>query len=238
MAAQLQVKAAYLEICARHVLPQELDAVVHEPYAPYVPQYRREWNGTLVLAEAQNLSSCGDGYAERLKQMTPTQRFSRLYLEASLRIQPWDDGSIKLAVESAFDCKADEAAVSNAVLWSQVDAQGRNINPSKELQGLSAAFWVDLLPAMKPKRVISCGKVAQEIIEKTTAKTQGKWEHVHLRLPSPSAMSRVSGMFSETDLMTRYPEVATVVWDHPEWVDGGYRLNKIFFACHAVSMTR
>ncbi len=43
-------------------------------------------------------------------------------------------------------------------------------------------------------------------------------------------------LFNEADLLNRYPEVKNVVNKHPEWLQGGYRLNKIFFACHAVSL--
>ncbi len=43
-------------------------------------------------------------------------------------------------------------------------------------------------------------------------------------------------MFNEADLLNRYPEVKSVAKKHPEWLEGGYRLTKIFFACHAVSL--
>ena len=59
-----------------------------------------------------------------------------------------------------------------------------------------------------------------------------------LRLPSPSYLSRISGLFDEQDLLARYPEVEAAVTNHPEWLAGGYKRNKILFACHAVSVTR
>jgi len=42
-------------------------------------------------------------------------------------------------------------------------------------------------------------------------------------------------MFREDDLLRRYPEVAAVAERHPEWLVK-YRLNKVVFACHAVSV--
>ena len=48
-------------------------------------------------------------------------------------VQPWDDGSLKLAVEAALDLRVDETAVSNAVLWSITTEDGENANPTLEL---------------------------------------------------------------------------------------------------------
>ena len=50
------------------------------------------------------------------------------------------------------------------------------------------------------------------------------------------AMSRVSGMFDEADLLIRYPEVNDVINRHPTLLDDNFRRNKIFYACHAVSL--
>ena len=43
-------------------------------------------------------------------------------------------------------------------------------------------------------------------------------------------------MFQETDLLQRYPEVDAVIREHLGWVTK-QRRNKIFFACHAVSLS-
>jgi hypothetical protein len=42
-----------ISICENHTLPLTINAVVKEPYIPYLPE---KWNRILVVAEAQNLS--------------------------------------------------------------------------------------------------------------------------------------------------------------------------------------
>ena len=85
---------------------------------------------------------------------------------------------------------------------------------------------------MDPKKVVCCGNVVRDVI----AESGHKGDVTHIRLPSRTAMSRVSGMFDGDDLLERYPEVKRVAEENPSWLEGGYRQNKIFFACHAVSM--
>lgn len=58
----------------------------------------------------------------------------------------------------------------------------------------------------------------------------------HVASASPLGMSCVCGMFGENDLLSRYPEVAQVCRQHPEWAAAPYAKNKVFFACHAVSL--
>ena len=218
-----------ITICKKHMLLASVKAVVREPYIPFVP---KKWNGVLVLAESQNMSKKNDHYVKWLKGYSRDEKIKRLYLkEDEVGIQPWDDNSLKLAVEAAFGCLAIDTAVSNAVLWSQRGDGGVNINPDKELQKASSLLWEVLLPVLNPSLVICCGKIAKDVIANTgwTGKT------LSLRLPSPSALSRISGMFDEDDLLKRYPEVARVIKKHPEWIKG-YKKNKIFFACHAVSL--
>jgi len=227
-----------IEACKRHILSPGIDAVVHEPYIPYIPD---DWNGMLVLAESQNLSKSSSKYVKELECMAQIEKFHRLTSprltsSASLGVQPWDDCSLKLAVESAFRTKAENTAVSNAVFWSQVDESGNNKNPSEDLIRHSVMLWVDLLPLIRPNHIVTCGNIAHRVIKTAKQETLGSWDHTQLRLPSRTAMSRISGMFPEEDLLSRYPEVKKVVQERPEWLEGGYRHNKIFFACHAVSV--
>ncbi len=204
-------------------------AVVREPYIPFVPQ---KWNGVLVLAESQNMSKKNGQYVKWLKGHSRDEKIKRLYLkENEVGIQPWDDNSLKLAVEAAFGVLASETAVSNAVLWSQRGDDDQNANPDKELQQASSLLWEELLPVLNPTLVICCGKIAKDVI----ADTEWPGKTLSLRLPSPSALSRISGMFDEDDLLKRYPEVARVIKKHPEWITG-YKKNKTFFTCHAVSL--
>ena len=103
----------------------------------------------------------------------------------------------------------------------------------KDLKKCSSALWCEMLDILKPKPklVICSGNTAYAVIKKagwSENKIKG------LRLPSPTAMSRVSGMFDENDLLRRYPEVKEILGEHPEWGER-FLKNKIFFACHAVS---
>ncbi len=217
-----------IKICKQYVPSGTLNAVIAQPYIPFVPE---DWNGVLVLAESQNLSKKNTRYVAWLNDLSDRDRIRRLYLRGSVDIQPWDDGSLKLAVE-ALKFKASQTAVCNAVLWSQRGENDKNDNPDQDLQQHSYRVWSKLLPVLNPTLVICCGKIAKDVI----AATGWAGKTFALRLPSPSALSRISGMFNEADLLHRYPEVKNVVNKHPEWLQGGYRLNKIFFACHAVSL--
>jgi hypothetical protein len=220
------------DICRRHVLRPALGAVVPEPCIPYLPS---RWNKTLVLAEAQNLGKRSAAYVARLKAMSPTDRIRRLGMNGRVGVEPWDDGSLKLAVQAALRIDAAETAVSNAVLWSQVDRRGRNQNPSDTLVDRSFEVWAELLPVLKPERIVTAGKVADRVITAALNDSGLHPERIVLRLPSPQAMSRISGMFREADLLQRYPEVDAVVREHPDWVIK-QRRNKVFFAYHAVSL--
>ena len=225
-------KEQLIGVCRNHILSTDIDVVIKEPYVPFIPD---DWNGILVLAESQNLSKTNAGYVDYLKSLTITERFFRLTDPDDLGIQPWDDGSLKLAIQSAFNIRAMGTAVSNSVVWSQVTQEGNNANPSGKLVELSSRFWDELLLLINPKHIVTSGNIAHGVIENVE---QGSWKHTKLRLPSPKAMSRVSGMFPEKELLSRYPEVKKVINEHPEFVNGGHRQNKIFFACHAVTIVK
>ncbi|MCI0696952.1 hypothetical protein L0337_33720 [candidate division KSB1 bacterium] len=225
-----------VEICKRHIIVSDTGVVISEPYIPYFPD---AWNGILVLAEAQNLSRSNSAYVNELKNLSSDERIKRLYRSngvGDLGIAPWDDASLKLAVESVFDAKAENTAASNAVLWSQVTTTKNNTNPSNELIERSIKLWIELIPIIKLDHVITAGSIAQQVITRTKQAISGSWKHTSFRLPARTAMSRISGLFRDTDLLKRYPEVASVLEKHPEWIPKKYRQNKIFFACHAVSV--
>ncbi|HWR83335.1 MAG TPA: hypothetical protein VN285_08530 [Candidatus Deferrimicrobium sp.] len=229
------MKDSLYDICVRHIVPKELEVVIHEPYVPYVPD---PWSQILVLAEAQNLSSASSAdYVKTLRSMTSTERILRLGRGGCVGVYPWDDGSLKLAIESALGVKTEAVAVSNAVFWSQEDEAGNNVNPSSVLQERSTALWSELLPILAPNHIVTCGQIAHNVIDQVPS-TAWRGKRTKLRLPSRTAMSRVSSMFDEADLLRRYPEVSAVVQVHPDWVEGAYRHNKIFFACHAVSVAK
>jgi len=218
-----------INICENYIYPSNENVVIKEPYIPYIPA---DWSGVLVLAESQNLSVNNLDYINFLNKLTVTERIQRLEKSGeSVGVYPWDDGSLKLAVQASLKIEPSRVGVSNAVLWSQRGDNSENINPDLNLQLRSTELWKELLPMLKPKKIICCGKIAKNVIDAT------KWsgDILHLRLPAKTAMSRVSGMFKEEDLLNRYPEVADIVNSNPSWLEGSYRQNKIFFACHAVS---
>lgn len=219
-----------LEVCKKHVAPSDADLVLREPYIPYVPA---RWNGILVLAESQNLSNTNIEYVEYLKGLNPSERMQRLGRRSKIDIQPWDDGTLKLAIEAAFGTPEKLTACSNAVPWSQVEKSTRNKNPSAELVNHSIGFWKDSLSILAPKHIVACGAKARKILESI----QGTWKQTWLKSPSPLMLSRVSGMFPESDLLARFPEVEQVAQAHPEWLQK-FRQNKIFFACHAVCVAK
>src|SRR5262245_34630412 len=121
--------AVTISICQRFVLADGAGVVVPEPYFPLVPE---SWNGLLVVAEAQNLAS-ETAYRSWLLAQAPEGRFRRLYRGNGVGIQPWDDGSLKLAIHAALDMRPEETAVSNAVPWSQRQSGGQNENPGEWL---------------------------------------------------------------------------------------------------------
>ena len=205
--------------------------VIEEPYIPYIPP---NWNRILVLAESQNLSLSSEEYVKALRKLDSEDRMKRLGLNGLCRgigVGPWDDGSLKLAIEAALGVSEKETAVSNAVLWSQRDSK-RNATPDEDLKKLSSTLWREMLDILKPKLVICSGNTAYTVIKKA-GWSENKIKR--LRLPSPMAMNRVSGMFDEDDLLRRYPEVKKALGIHPEWGKQN-RKNKVFFACHAVSL--
>ncbi len=224
------IQKQLIEICKNYYIENEI-AVIAEPYIPFIPE---NWNGILVLAESQNLSKANQSYVKELRKDSPYDRLIRLYKNTKfIGVYPWDDGSLKLAIESALKVNANETAVSNAVLWSQRSGSGANKNPERIIQELSTEIWNEFLYILNPELVILAGKIAQEVINRTKWKGNKK----ALRLSSRNAMSRISGMFDKNDLLKRYPEVREVAEKNKSWIKD-YSLNKIFYACHAVSLLK
>ena len=221
-----------LDACERHTLSQqaadESNVVIGEAYVPYIPP---QWNRCLVLAEAQNLSNTNGGYVRRLQGLSSRERMNRFAKGPA--VAPWNDGSLPCAIEAAFGLDSCRAAVSNAVPWSRVTSGGANANPTREMEDRAVQFWRDLLPLIEPTLIISAGNVAARVLKR--ADPEGRCNRRKVRLPSPQAMSRISGMFSVDDLQKRYKEVRRVVEGKPEWFKD-HRQNKIFYACHVVSL--
>src|SRR5687767_623342 len=88
-----------VEVARKHILPSDTPVVFQEPYVPYVPD---NWNRVLLLAEAQNLSDSSKDYVAYLRARTQDERICRLGGSNDIGVWPWDDGSLKLAIEAAF----------------------------------------------------------------------------------------------------------------------------------------
>lgn len=216
-------------ICERHILPESLGAVFAETYYPHLPE---KWNGILVLAEAQNLADSKSAYVRYLAALSPDDRIRRLNLGDGQGVMPWRDGSLPLGLAALLPDEPMEAyAVSNAVPWSLQEAPGRNANPNKALIEKARLFWTEIFPELKPQLVVASGAIARDVVATTF-----DGPVLHIRLPSPNAMARVASLFDPDDLLRRYPEVAQAL-DRLPWIkELSYLHNKIFFACHVLSV--
>ena len=227
--------SAVMAVCRKFTGAAPAKVTVPEPYLPYVPD---PWNGILVLAEAQQLASANE-YREWLLGLSSDERIRRLYLRSpdNIGVGPWDDGSIKLGLLAMLpELRLTEVAVSNAVPWSW--AKGRsNQNPTEEMQKIAAAFWRELLTAWRPeiRCVVAVGKPAQSVMTASEVKTQ----IVPLASSSRNFMGRVRWLFDPDDLLRHYPDVQRATEAVGIRLEGDKEFhNKVFFACHAVSVGR
>lgn len=238
-----------LEVCRKYTSDAPANVMFPEPYLPYK---RKKWNGILVLAESQVIRNKQEKYAQWLQGLTPEQRMTRLgrkdptppYADKrdKIGIGPWDNGTIKLALQAIFErvepkLKLEDVAVSNAVPWTRTGT-GKNLNPGEEMQVKAAKFWEEIVAVWKPdiKALLVLGNVAERVMRKAGVLEKYAKNWLKLRLPSPNAINRVSGMFSCDDLKARFPEVPKAL-DALKMAENveQYKM-KVFFACHAVSL--
>lgn len=208
------IRRRLIEACKRFPVRDMPDnAIIHEPYIPLIPE---NWNGYLVLAEAQNLSEQNpqcQRYVQQLKTAPKRQVYERLYHYSAvgkpgeIGIKPWDDGCLKLAIKAALGLTPEETGVGNAVLWSLVARSRKsghtNINPTTDLERKSAALWDKFLEILSPAKILVAGRVAARVI----GLTKRRKADIEWVLPSPRLWSPVSGMFSQ-ELLSHYPAVA------------------------------
>lgn len=214
-----------------------------EPYYPYIPF---KWNGILVLAESQNLSTIGPQVSPNWLENLPQQdKFSRLYRYSDgLGVWPWDNGALKLALTAAylddptFNCK--KVAVSNAVPWSKIKKSGANENPDDEMKTVAIEFWKALFGFWRPDKIIASGNFAENVL---LAAGFEKEKLQRIYLSCSTAINPRKRLFNENDLLTRYPEVVEarkkleslgLSFVEVEKEIGSDGLH--FFACHAVSL--
>ena len=220
------------EVCSKHILPESVPplAVFREPYIPYVPD---DWNRVLVLAESQNLAGADQKHRLELETMDERGRIDRLYNQDGIRrVGPWDDGHLKMAVESlGFD--PERTAVSNAVPWT-LEGSKRNLNPDRRLIDLAERFWSDIMPQLSkadaPALVITVGKVARQVME--AANRSGAFTLFPLASSSTNLLARVAWLFDPQDLFVRYPEGKSVVLRYFPTPSA----PTVLFACHVLSM--
>ena len=212
------------------------EVVVDIPYIPYIPE---NWNGILVVAEAQNLNigdyaNCSD--EQKICRLYPDHDSSRSYaIEGpfpKMDVKPWEDGSIPLALKAALDLNPYETAVCNACLWS-LRKDDKNETPNDEMQNQSKQLWEKLWAILdsNAQKVVCCGKIAWSIFNFVEEGKKQKLCH-----PSKKLLTPVSGMLKEEDLFSFYPDVKRA-YDALEYERYGikHKQNKIFYASHAVS---
>lgn len=229
-----RVRRQLLAACSTHAIAGPGEHTVPEPYIPHIPD---GWNGRIVLAEAQNHGKTSSVYVAWLKARGPRGRMRRLdFWTDGVGIQPWDDGTLKLAVEAAFGLPAEQWAVSNAVLWSRVGRGGRNGRPSEPLIRRSIGVWVDFLRTLRPTHIVTAGKVAGRVIGESLRQCGITSRHSAWLSSSPTYLCHLSPRFDQEDLLRRFPAAEQAVMQHPEWVAGQNREHKVFYACHAMSV--
>ena len=212
-----------IEICEQYQLPLNNNVVIREAYIPYIPP---NWNGYLVLGEAQNLSSSYENYVDELKEMTQREKVTRLQDPNDLRIMPWDNGSLKIALKATLDIDPASTAVSNAVLWSQTYDKTSNKNPSKSLEKCSANLWNQMLNELKPSRIIASGAVARRVMENTS------WNKNFIKIIHPDRIRYIKADQNEKELLLAYPIVEQTIKKHSHWIRGNKKKAIIRFSCY------
>jgi hypothetical protein len=222
-------REALFGICARHHLPATIPAVVPEPYIPYIPE---DWNGILVLAEAQNLSDTNRAYREKLLAADTRLRYGRLGPIYGIGIEPWADGTMPFAVEAAFGVDPKQCAISNAIPWSQ--AVGRtNVTPATAMIRAAAPFLLEVLRELRPNTVLVCGKRSQWVFDEMRLCEAPPWRLIRANSASPLGTAQLIREFPLQQVEQRFPSVATLM---KKYSSSRYWKNRVAFACHVVQL--
>lgn len=95
----------------------------------------------------------------------------------------------------------------------------------------SVEIWNKMIAILEPTRIVTVGKKASEVMPKAAAHVPCvRWASA-----SPVFLNRVAGLFDSTDLLSRFPTVASAAAANAGWLEL-YGDCKIFYACHAVSI--
>ena len=164
----LSLRESLKQICQNFALSENVKVIERTPYIPYIPE---NWNGVLVVAEAQNITE--DDY----RDCSEEQKICRLYpnrdclqnYEISgsfpkLDVKPWNDGSIPLALKASLELNLFETAVGNSCFWSIRNGEA-NENPNEDMRNQSRILWQQMWDVLKERcsKVICCGNIAKEI---------------------------------------------------------------------------
>lgn len=254
-------------ICQNHLISNS-DAVVREPYIPYVPNI---WNRILVLVDNQDPSNQNERYVAWLNGLSSDDRIKRLYLRDTLGIQSWDDGTLKLAVES-LNYNVSESDSDRMKRFYLRDSLGVMLSDESLLK-----FAIDCLNFNAGETAV-CNAIPWSRIERDDIRNipddelqllaARLWSKLLLvmnptlviccgktaqgiiaasdlqdtiltfPLPSPSVMSCVTSRLSDQELLLRYPDVIAAVLKHPDLIGGEDCSKQIFYACDAVRRAR
>ncbi|SHL46412.1 hypothetical protein SAMN05720764_11480 [Fibrobacter sp. UWH5] len=232
----LEIRKELAAICANELYSGLTDVVVPEPYIPYIPE---NWNGVLVVAEAQNITEKSySNYSKNQKivRLYPNKDLSQNYEVSGpfpeLDVKPWEDGTIPLALKAALDLNPWECAVGNACFWSR-RCGNANENPNDEMKNQSKDLWLKMWPLLGEHitKVVCCGKIAWSIMDFV-----GDGKKLELKHSSRRILNPISDMLSEEDLFKFYPAVKKA-YDELGFDKSNlsYKRNAVFYACHAVS---
>jgi hypothetical protein len=248
-----ETKEALINVCKNHCYQNKESVIVPEPYIPHIP---KNWNGILVLADRQNIN-LGDDYYKWLNEhkTEPEILMTRLeqkpYKADWIGVGPWDDGTVKLALQAIFeganlDLKVENVAVSNAVPWTKKN-KSKNENPNdrkqdkvveKLMQDKAVEFWKEIFEIWNDiKMLIVLGDSAERVMKKAgiLKKDEVKW--LKLRHPSLPRLNRIVGKFNTYEIGKKCPMVQKALESlNIRRENVKYYNNMVFYTCEAVSL--
>ena len=204
-----------LAICREFTKKAPDGVVFQEPFVPYIPD---AWNGVLVLAVAQNLSTAGQvvvrEYSTYLKNRTPTGRYWRLYPDKNqgsplvraqpdaFGIGPWDRKETQVVV-SCLGYDPRHTAVSNGVPWSCRTASGCDSAPTPDMRDAAFEFWCEVFKVWRPARVITFGRIPEAIVQRAGLADRC----LYVPFPAGGALGRCLKSLDVQQTLKAYPVI-------------------------------
>jgi hypothetical protein len=241
------VKNDLINICKNHKYPHPEEVMFVEPYLPYIP---KDWNGILVLSESQNIKEGDKYYKWLIDELNEETRMTRLGRKESrppnidcldIGIGPWDDGTIKIALQAIFEganpkLKLENVAVSNAVPWTKKRRGSKNENPDKCMKNKAKEFWEDIFGMWEPKinMLIVLGNIAEEVMNNIEIKEKYVKNQLKLVSPSQRYLNFVRGAFDCNEVEKSFPMIQKAFYTLEIDKNTKYYKNKVFYAHQAV----